>query len=252
MKEKETELMVDALLDPNVDQIAVQKKMRESAVFGQELAAMQQVWDELGSLDDVQPPAGMKKRFYNQLEAYSRGLGDSQHKQSSSFATQLKRWLLPLVAATACLMIGIVIGGSNRQVLPLSQVQPQAQVDLVGLMANSPAERLSVVQSSRGLENPDERVLGALLHVLRTDESVNVRLGAVDALKAFGNSELVREGLVRALPQQESPMVQIALIDSIIQLQGASAEDSLKHLLDSNTVNPLVRKHANQTLEAWR
>jgi hypothetical protein len=253
MKDAEAKMMVDLLMEEN-QQSDARKKMQESDAFAAEFAALKQTWDDLGDLPDSEPPAGMQKRFYNQLQAYANGHQDRapQAPAKPGIWDTLRWWLLP-VAAAACVFFGVFLG--QRTATHVAQpIQPQASasVDLVGLMAQSPAERLSVLQSSRDLVDPDERVLQALLHVLRTDESVNVRLGAVDALTAFGSSAIVREGLVRALPSQESPMVQIALIDALIEMQGLSAKDSIEQLLEIESVNPLVRQHASDSIEAWR
>jgi hypothetical protein len=57
-----------------------------------------------------------------------------------------------------------------------------------------------------------------------------------------------RRGLVQALPKQNSPMVQIAILDQIVELREKSAEPSIQSLVSSQDVNPDVRQRAQWAL----
>jgi HEAT repeat protein len=111
------------------------------------------------------------------------------------------------------------------------------------LKQQSPSERLDAVSMSRQ-SGPDPRVLEALLHTLRYDNSVDVRLAALDALSHYGGRPDVRKGLIDALEGQQSPLVQVALIDALVDIHDSGAIQQLKKLQQDPRVDPSVRKHA--------
>jgi HEAT repeat protein len=85
-----------------------------------------------------------------------------------------------------------------------------------------------------------------LQQTLRYDNSVNVRLAALEALSRYGKRPDVSRTLVDALSTEKSPMVQVALIDTLVDLHNSNAVEPLKRLQQSPDVNPTVREHAAQ------
>ena len=73
---------------------------------------------------------------------------------------------------------------------------------------------------SRREKDADPKVLDALLHTLRYDNSVDVRLAALDVLSRYSNRPEVHQGLVEALQGQQSPLVQLSLIDVLVEQHG--------------------------------
>jgi HEAT repeat protein len=86
--------------------------------------------------------------------------------------------------------------------------------------------------------------MDALLQTLREDSSVDVRLAALDALTRYGGRPDVRKGLIDALEGQQSPLVQVALIDALVDIHGTGAIQQLKKLQQDPKADPSVRKHA--------
>jgi HEAT repeat protein len=75
-----------------------------------------------------------------------------------------------------------------------------------------------------------------------------VRLAAVDALRNFTDNPIGRKGLVQALAKQESPLVQIAILDQIVELHEKSAASAVQFLLVGDNLNPEVRQRAQWAL----
>ena len=86
--------------------------------------------------------------------------------------------------------------------------------------------------------------MAALLHTLRHDTSVDVRLAALDSLRRYNNESQVRKGLVDSLQAQQSPMVQIALIDMMVEMREKSAVPHIKKFQESPDLNPTVKQRA--------
>jgi HEAT repeat protein len=126
----------------------------------------------------------------------------------------------------------------TRQMVTLSLMQQQ-----------SASERLKGVTTSSQLEQPSTEVVSALLETLKRDPNVNVRLASVDALRRFGNRDAVRKSVVEALPDQESPLVQIAMVDFILESAGPEAKSVLQRLVEDMMLNQAVRDRAARGLQ---
>ena len=99
------------------------------------------------------------------------------------------------------------------------------------------------------IDQPDSQVTVALLDTLMHDANVNVRLATIDALKRLSTREVVRRGVIDALPRQTSPLVQIALIDFIVEKNGREAVDTLRRLSMDDMLDAAVRARALQGLQ---
>jgi len=77
---------------------------------------------------------------------------------------------------------------------------------------------------------------------------VNVRLITLEALIALAESPKVREGLVLSLIKQESPLVQVAQADAMIQLQEKRSVKELQQLLKKEGLNEMVKEKLEETI----
>jgi hypothetical protein len=105
------------------------------------------------------------------------------------------------------------------------------------------------VTTSSQLEQPGTEVMSALLDTLRHDPNVNVRLATVDALRRFNSRDVVRKSVAEALPQQESPLVQIAMVDFILEAAGPETRSVLQKLAEDMMLNQAVRARAERGLK---
>jgi len=142
-------------------------------------------------------------------------------------------------------------GNNNAQIADLQKqlIQTQQQVALGMMQQDSASERLEGVNYSQKVSTTDPQMLAALLHTLNFDESVDVRLAAIDALHRYHEQPTVRKGLMDALGKQKSPLVQIALIDAMVDLKERNAVKQLADLQHARDTNPLVRKHTEWAIQ---
>lgn len=122
-------------------------------------------------------------------------------------------------------------------------------VTLSLLQQTSASDRLRGVDYSYRVEDSDSEVIGALVRTLNQDSNVNVRLAAVDALQRFSADAAVRREMRQSLPLQTSPLVQIAVIDSLAAAQDRSATPELERLRDSSDVDQSVKLRIGRALE---
>jgi HEAT repeat protein len=95
----------------------------------------------------------------------------------------------------------------------------------------------------------NDKVLEALFTTLNTDDNENVRLVTLDALVELAANPTVREGLVASLLKQESPLMQVALADALVQLQEKKSVKSFKKLLENQQLNSGVKQKLEQSVK---
>lgn len=231
-----------------------------------EVAELNAVWRGMETLklaNAPAPDAAAKARFMEMLEAYQAGLGVGQVQGS----TRLRGgWLAAHPAWQAAMAAGLLIGGvlfgrfTQNQARPgsgsvsgggteVAQLRGQVEslrqlVTLSMLQQQSPSARLRGVTYSEQMARPDQQVEQALLFAVSHDTNVNVRLSAVDALQKYGGNPEVVRAMLDAIPVQESPMVQIALIDMLVQLNATNATPGLMKLSRDKQVAEVVQQRA--------
>jgi putative zinc finger protein len=218
-----------------------------------------EMWQKLASLPAEEPSPASRSRFEHMLNAYQEGRWEKNGRGER--ANWLTAWWRsafapPLASALAAclLLVGFIIGEHYSAPRPVSNPQiASMQTELTTLRQlvalslleqQSASQRLQGVNYSTQVERPDPEISAALLHALRFDNSVDVRLAALDALKRYKDDHQVRAGLLTALQDQQSPLVQIALIDLFVEMRESSAKEGFRRIEQDTKVNPAVRQRA--------
>lgn len=225
------------------------------------------LWTRLGELPTEQPSAQLRVRFESMLEAYQHGLSQRPAAPASTFSwADLFRSLWPrtpslqFAMCTGFLAAGVLIGhfatASSSQSKELAQLHQEVagmreMVAVSLLQQQSATDRLRGVSWSHRLARPDNEVLSALISAVKHDPSVDVRLAAADALRKYSQEPDVRRGLVDALNEGQSPLVQIALIEELTDLKEPSTVHVLRQLENDRNVNEAVRQRASWALEQF-
>jgi anti-sigma factor ChrR (cupin superfamily) len=221
-----------------------------------EVAELNTVWRGMENLNDpadAEPDADAKARFLAVLKAYEAGMATAQPAPRKAPVIQFPSSPMWRIAAAAALLAGGIALG-RFQMRPsegaeVAQLKGQIEglrqmVALSLLQGQSPSARMRGVTYTEQMSRPDREVVDALLFAVRNDSNVNVRLSAVDALQKFTADPQVVPGILDSIPGQESPLVQIALIDMLVQLDARQADGNLAGLEKDNTLDPMVRQRA--------
>ena len=228
-----------------------------------EVAELNAVWRALESIKVAEAEPGMKARFMEVLEAYKAGAGQvvempKPKARGGWFGGMHPAWQAGMAAA---LLIGGVFVGREAARPPGNTPGPEVAqlkgeieslrqlVALSMLQQQSPSARLRGVSYSEAIAQPDEQVEQALLYAVNHDSNVNVRLSAVDALQKFAGSPAVVTAMVQAIPVQDSPLVQIALIDMLVQINAKTEAPALVKLSMDGQVDDVVRQRAVWAVE---
>jgi HEAT repeat protein len=98
------------------------------------------------------------------------------------------------------------------------------------------------------MDRPDRQVVAALVSAATSDPNVNVRLAAIEALAPRAGQPPIFSRLVRSLPEQDSPLVQVALVDLLLESDGQAARDAALRLASDANTDPQVRRHVRERL----
>ncbi|GGF22680.1 HEAT repeat domain-containing protein [Hymenobacter cavernae] len=252
---------------PAADRSAVAAHLEECTECRQELLALQRVWGMMSAMPVPEPSENVRPAFYAMLASYKEEI----QAKPSSWAT-VWQWLqevftpqhaLRLAYSLGLVGVGVAVGfwlnkqqlaqtPDNQQLVTLTkQVADMRQVMLLSLIDNpSATERLRAVSYTKELSNANPRVVEALLSTLNHDENVNVRLATLEALSQLAHEPAVRQGLVQSLAHQESPLVQSALADVMVQLQEKRSVKPLRRLLNDPALNEAVRGKIKESIQS--
>jgi hypothetical protein len=224
----------------------------------QEWASVRGAWSAMQELPEMEPSPEMRTRFYQMLEAYEAGRREAVIEPRHARKSFWNWWQQPVfqfAAGVAMLAVGVAIGhyvlaggsasqSGNQEMAQLrGEVQNMRQLMTLSLLQQqSAADRLQGVTWSYRVAPSDTEVLSALLNTVNHDPSVDVRLSAVDALKAMKASPIARRGLIQALSKQTSPLMQVAITDAIVDLRDKQGAAAIAAQLAKADLDPTVRK----------
>jgi hypothetical protein len=225
----------------------------------EEMALLGGMWQRLGDLPVPEPSPALRLRWEQTLEA----LTVPRYAQAQPAARAWWRHFWPsnpawqMAIAALCLAAGLGAGlsvprgaperdevarlreeiASTKEMVALSLLQQQSAVD-----------RLRGVDYSARMPSMEPQVVEALVRAVDLDPNVNVRLAAINALGKVADNVSVRESLKEALPQEDSPMVQAALIDYLMEAHDRNAVGTIRKLVAKPDINPAVRERASYAM----
>lgn len=115
------------------------------------------------------------------------------------------------------------------------------------LQQGSTSDRLQTVLATNTAP-VGAQTLNELLGLVAYDPSATVRQNAVAALSRYAQDATVRRAVATALPRENSPVVQLAMIDLLAATRDPDAADALANFARSDTPNTVVRDAASYAL----
>lgn len=208
----------------------------------------------VANIKSPEPGADLDHRFYQMLALEKRSKSSFSWRALFSWPQLAPKFAL----AAVMLVIGVSIGylikpqaSSNDQMAELSQqvVDLKEMMMLSLLEKESATERLRAVSLTSEMNSASKEVTNALLETLNKDENLNVRLAALEALKPYAKNSVVREALIRSIAVQESPLVQVALAETMAELQMKSSVNELKKILKSDKIPADAKSRIKQSID---
>lgn len=258
MNEKHEKLIADYLsgeLDA-AGKNEVEELIADGIIDFMEFRSLEKLHDDLEQIPVPKPPTELRDRFYGMLEEEkNRNAGRWKDKVTDAFNVFIDAFSMPRFAYTLVLLLigglaGSQLGGSPSEIDKLSnEVQKLREMMMVNLLEGASAsDRLKAVNISSEFPSADTDAIRALLFTLNNDQSINVRVQAVEALKRWGDDERVRSGLVLAISKQESPIVIIELADAMIELELKNSADEFRKLLQERELDYSVQQKLENSI----
>jgi hypothetical protein len=219
--------------------------------------------EALDSVPHGAPSPRLRARVTGLIETEKLTLRDraawasSIRTAASEHPRQARPWwpaLLQSLAACALVALGFAFGersASQRQIADL-----RARVDTMGqlveqsvLQKQATGDRLETVMTAAGSRKPDERLINGLINTMAFDNSVNVRLNALNALYVHANQDVVRAGVLACLSREPSPLVQVSMIDFLVASKAREAAPELRRLSQDEHADADVRESARRAMD---
>lgn len=224
--------------------------------------------DQLGAMlefNDLELPEATETRMDTRFYEFLKQEKAKNEPKSSSWMTGVmallsaNRWQGKIGYGLVILALGFLVGKSfnpipttgsdatNFAIAETEKVRSQLVLELIE--QPSANKRLKAVNEASKLNDATEQVIKALFITLNNDDNVNVRLAAIESLMRYSDKPIVRQGLIKSITSQDSPMVQVALADVMVSLQDKNSIDPLKELLEQPDVNSAVRQKIDATIK---
>lgn len=244
----------------------LEKHLTECTGCREEFEATGKIWDLMGEIPQPEPSVEMREGFDAMLADFKeeakvtrKPSGEWMNKLRGYWSYQVQpRLAINLFLVAFGLIAGYILhqpGQSvisyNKQIDSLSsQVSEIKQVMLLSLLNDpSASQRIRAVSYSDEISNVNQKVIGALFTTLNEDLNVNVRLATLEALVKLAGEPKVREGLVRSIDLQESPLMQSAIADAMVILQEKSSVPYLQKLLNKKDLNQMVKINIEKNIQ---
>ena len=184
----------------------------------------------------------------------------NEKNKTTAMLTAKVRWydrnIYRIAAGVALLICGTFIGmifssgilnsGQKKEMGQLrSEVNDLKKTAMFTMLKDqSSSFRIQAVNYADEIDTPDEDIIDALVSTLNNDRNVNVRLAAAYALSKFTNVQSVRDSLVKSLPKQNEPILQVTLINILVELREKSALNPIEQIISSDKTMKEVRSVA--------
>jgi hypothetical protein len=200
------------------------------------------LWEAMGEMPEALPAADLPARFERRIAP----------------RPSAPRWAWGAVAV----LVGVLSFVAGRYTAPRTEadiaslrgeVRSLREVVALSLLdQQSASDRLRGIRYSAALEGTDPEVVDALSRTLSNDSSVDVRLAAAEALRRFPLPVAARESAWKLLEQDDSPLVQIAVIDLLAAGKDPGARARLEKLRDRAGLDANVRDYLQALLSNQR
>ncbi len=155
-----------------------------------------------------------------------------------------------IVGAAAMLLLAIGAGWWHERLLRLEESAQLHTQLATALQSLSDATRLRAINATVTDGEHGSVVEQALVTALLTDQSTNVRMAAAEALGRIARPAALGQAVRRALAQENSPFVQMTLLETTNRLAPRERRSAIAPILTREHIDPMVINDARQrTLE---
>ena len=249
---------IDGTLSPEREK-EFQQYVKEGHIEMEEVNAMLNMQSMMENATSPVPSKKLSDNFYKMLSEEKQKLRTSEGQER--FFELLNRLLFgtqmgKLAFGIGLLIIGVLAGngfGNNKYENQLTSLNTQMtgmqEMMMVSMLKESSvSDRLKGIQMSNELVSTNKTVTDALFMTLNNDESTNVRMAALNTLSVYANDPAIREGLIGSILKQESPLLQMALAELMVDLQEKKSIESFEKLVGSDNTPEEIKMNLQESI----
>lgn len=198
---------------------------------------------------DVNASEAFKNDFTKIIESEKSKIS-KQHFKFNSIKSSLR------IAASILLFIagsvfGIIIQNYSFNTSKISELESELnnlkqQVIFETLKEQTASEKIMAINYANDKQNLEIGLANLLINILNTDENINVRMAALDALGNFTNDKFIYDNLLSSLKMQDDPRLQIGLINLISTINNDNSKEVIIEFLKQDDINPEVKLYATE------
>lgn len=238
----------------------IEEILKKEGYSKKELSELKKFYSSLDTFSVPEPGPEMTTSFYQHLHKESLKEREKQERWKGFFKwwnTSMKMLFPKVGYAFLFLFIGWFLGfwvtpslhyekSMNEMAGEIRDMKEMVALNL--LQQSSSTDRIKAVNLVHTWDGVNNEVVAALLKTLNNDSNINVRLVTVETLSHFVRNPQVREGLIRSIVQQESPLVQLALADLMAGLDEKESVPYFRQLLEKKDLNYAVRDRIEEVI----
>jgi hypothetical protein len=219
-----------------------------------EEASERALWQALGEMEPEEPSPRLRQGFYRRLDRANRRTRLERVRDALGFRGNAG-WL----TAAACLLVGVGMGqlagndgndaGARLLALEEDVTMLNRRLILDRLDSEVPGKRLRGVLDAANVAGDDAEIAQALLVRATGDRVPTVRSAAIDALGPSIDTPSVGRQVMDLLPQADSPIVQLALVDLVLRYGNDEQVAELLGLAEQGQLHPDLERHVLTTLK---
>lgn len=236
---------IDGKLDEKIS--AVVKEHLESCETCRALhAQMQSFLHFTDSFTEIEPPEDMKSEFMEMA-----GLNESATEKVLRLPTWAKVAASVLIVA-GTFAAGFLSGSKNKEIsnMQAELASMKQEVMLAGLRDYSGPQKIQAVYDISSSGQTSSSLIEALVYTMNSDNNVNVRLAAINALsEMMDNNEKVKTELIKSLSVQDNPLLQISLIQVLTESGVKEAKDEIESISNDENTNEQVKEYARNMVK---
>jgi hypothetical protein len=262
MKCEEVESLMIDYLDNKLEsdkKAEIEKHLETCERCLDEMMEMQHIMQLIASKDMQVPDDSLRINFYHMLH------NEIKKADIRDVKPVILRWydrgIFRVAAAIALLIAGSFLGvliysgiSNSGQEKELSQLKSEVNAlrktaMFTMLKDGSSSYRIQAVNYADEMDKPDENVINALLMTLNGDKNINVRMAAAYALEKYTSRQYVRDSLVKSLPLQTDPILQVTLINILVELKEKSAIEPIEKIISNDRTLTEVKSVAESGIK---
>jgi hypothetical protein len=219
-----------------------------------------QLLDDMHIIENEKPNESIKLDFYSMLEKEKEKL----ESKTNNFSSNQNRfnWTYIKYAATIIIVLGIgFVLGQNFQLKTQNNYEiatlrselssMQQNTSMTYLSQPTASQRLNAINIINEQTESDERTINTLINTFKSDDNINVRIAAANALVKYSKDEEIRDVFLEVLNKEEDPALQITLINLLTQMQDARAQKIFQKILNNQNTMPVVKEQAQEGLKVF-